>query len=84
MGDPKPKKRPRGRPFVKGQIAFKHSSLQCVSLSEGGLLLAAGNASGAYQGRNTGPRWGVTGGKGCPLAFACEARPSRTGPGLIR
>src|SRR5271165_3952762 len=31
VGDPKPKKRPRGRPFVKGQIALKHSSLQCVS-----------------------------------------------------
>src|SRR5271166_1570588 len=42
--------------------------------------------SGAYQGRNRGRR-GVAGERrreGCPLAFACEARPSRTGGGLNR
>src|SRR5208282_4527767 len=73
-------------PFVALWWRLNTRLYNALACQKRGLLLATGNASGAYQGRNPGPRRGVTGERlreGCPFAFACEARSSRTGPGLI-
>ena len=66
------------KPFLGALVALQRSSSQCVSLSERGLLLAAGNVSAAYAGRNTGRRRGVYRGapaRGMPFRVRVRSAP---------
>ena len=80
MVEIKNKKKPRGRSFPKAGDTPRPRGRRVTSLRQSCVF--------AQPRRRTVAAWpGVAGERrreGCPLAFACEARSSRTGGGLIR